>query len=104
MGATGGDGPRISVSLAWTILVAAVTGVVSALTAGYGARDAALRQAREMQEATRTAIVSQYQEDMRHYVTLEQFLEYRREERSRQDGQYYAVLSAIQRLDARLRK
>lgn len=86
-------------SLTWTVFIACVGGAVSTTVTIYTMRDAIIQRTDERLAAQKTESREYGKEALSHYLSKEEFLEYRREDQERRDQQYYGVLGAIRGLN-----
>lgn len=90
--------------MAASLFVSAITGTAAAVASAYGLRDSLLERLTRDLERQAVQIRQERTDQLRNYVSREQFLEWRQGERVRQDGQFYSLLSAIERLSARMNR
>ena len=86
---------RTRVSLPAAVLVSLGVALVSATAGAFRARDQVLRDVESAMQRSVAAEASLRQGEMRHYVTREEWLHWRRSEGERRDRQYYSLLGEI---------
>lgn len=88
--------------------LATVLTIIGMITGGlatfYGTRDQALASARTEIAVSATAVRAEYREALSHYLTREQFAQWREANGARRDEQYYGLLNALQRVGAKLQR
>ncbi len=92
---------RTRVSLPVAGLVSLGVALVSATAGAFGARDQVLRDVESTMQRSVAAEASVRQGELRHYVTREEWLQWRRIEGERRDRQYYSLLGEIRALRGR---
>ena len=94
--------PETPVKMPVVMLVSLIVAVISGVAGAYSVRSRDIAETRQAIEAAATVQRAVGREEMRRYLTREEFLEWRRTERSRQDQQFYSLLSAIERISSRI--
>ena|SRR5438132_9500710 len=78
--------------------------LMGAVGSFYGTRDQAMAGARAEIAASQSAMRAEYREAITHYVSREEFAQWKEGNRARADEQYYQMLNALQRIGAKLEK
>lgn len=91
----------LPVTLAISLLASAIVGTISATVTVYGFRDRAIEHIYQLIDRGMQQSRNQNREDLSHYVTREQFVEWKQQERVRSDRQHLEVMQALERLNAR---
>src|SRR5437870_8061046 len=90
--------------IGWTTatVVAILSMVAGGITTFYATRDQSLQQVRAEIQAAEMQLRAEQREQLSHYVSREEWAQWKEQNRARQDSQYYDLLSSIQRIGARL--
>ena len=94
----------VPVTLAWTVMVSAVTGAIGATATAYALRDQMLdRLQRDVSQAMAT-MRDERKAELKYYLDKETWQEWKAAERERQDHRYFSLLNSTERLQVRMER
>ena len=102
--AQNGKTPVWSSAFVLQFVIALVGAAITGVTASYTLRDQLRVEENARMDAMKQEILALRAEDMKHVVTLEAWLDERRQERERLDGQYYNLLNTLQRIQSAIKR
>lgn len=99
-----GNGKNGSMGYPLATVMALLSMAVGAVTTFYTTRDQAMAGARSEIQASALAMRAEYRDALTHYLSREEWSQWKEANGARRDEQYYSLLGALQRISARLQK